>query len=57
MEKNSFRNFHQLSDEVNAWNTKRPKSHAPRTGTTHSTTKFNPKYYDLTKVNTFTMKG
>ena len=35
----------------------RPRSHAPGTGTTHSTTKFNPKDYDLTKVNTFTMKG
>jgi len=35
----------------------RPRSHAPGTGTTHSTTTFNPKDYDLTKVKNFTMKG
>ena len=52
-----FHTFHQPSDEVNAWNMELPRSHAPGTGTTHLTTKFNPKDYDLTKVKDFPMKG
>ena len=53
----SFWTFHQPSDEINTYNMERPRSHALGIGTTHSTTKFNPKDYDLTKVKTFTMKG